>query len=451
MKTRILFLHDSPEFSREIEYTVRQLFCSVEGHEFELGFNDENFEADYRISYGDTIPPDVDLSIPRQRILFNRSDRPIPGSLISNRYAHGSRFLYSVEKHKRPDGQFASNQALHFDVLEATFFHLTRYEEWYASDDSLDKHGRLRSEAQFLVKEELHRIPVVDHIRLALLETLGTSISNWPTKHTLTHDIDCLRKFGSNKRIIRAFARTFLKEKNLKKTISLARQFFEFRSTGKDPFDTFEWLFSKNRTKDRVVFFMSGGRTRYDNLYSLSDAEAGEAIGLAISNGYEIGLHPSYVTYKDSGQLAEERAALALGAKTEITSSRQHILRYSVSETPRILQENKIRRDYTLGYADKIGFRCGTGMEFSIFDLDLRQELDVKEIPLVIMDGPLLMEAAYDVDKAKQLLFSFIQANQSGTAITYNFHNSIFADAGVSTNSMKRLYEELLQKINDKS
>lgn len=451
MKTRIHFLHDNPEFSQEIEYTVRQLFCSIEGHDFELHFNDESFDADYRISYGDTISPNIDLSIPSQRILFNSSDRPIPSSLISNRYAYGSKFLYSVEKDKRPDEQFTSNQALNFDVIETIFFHLTRYEEWLASSDSLDKHGRLPSEVQFLVKEKLHRIPVVDHIRLALLETLGSNLSSWPTKHTLTHDIDCLRKFGSNKRITRAFARTFLKEKDLKKTISLTRQFFEFRSTRKDPFDTFEWLFSKNRTKGRIVFFMSGGRTKYDNLYSLSDAEAGEAIGLAISNGYEIGLHPSYVTYKDSDQLADEKAALALRARTEITSSRQHILRYSLSETPRILQENKIRRDYTLGYADKIGFRCGTGIEFSIFDLNLRQELDVKEIPLVIMDGPLLMEASYDVDRAKELLFSFIRANQFCTAITYNFHNSIFADAGVSTNSMKILYEELLQEINDES
>jgi len=42
-----------------------------------------------------------------------------------------------------------------------------------------------------------------------------------------------------------------------------------------------------------------------------------------------------------------------------------------------------------LGYADKEGFRCGVCYEYSVFDIISRKKLNLKEKPLVVMEGSL--------------------------------------------------------------
>jgi hypothetical protein len=46
--------------------------------------------------------------------------------------------------------------------------------------------------------------------------------------------------------------------------------------------------------------------------------------------------------------------------------------------------------DSTLGFADHVGFRCGTYHEFPVFNLSTRSPLRLRERPLVAMDTTLL-------------------------------------------------------------
>jgi hypothetical protein len=46
--------------------------------------------------------------------------------------------------------------------------------------------------------------------------------------------------------------------------------------------------------------------------------------------------------------------------------------------------------DSTLGFADHVGFRCGTCHEFPVFNLRTRSPLRLRERPLVAMDTTLL-------------------------------------------------------------
>jgi hypothetical protein len=68
---------------------------------------------------------------------------------------------------------------------------------------------------------------------------------------------------------------------------------------------------------------------------------------------------------------------------------RQHFLRFQVPDTWRHWEQVGLSYDATLGYADHEGFRCGTCHPFRPFDVEQNRELDLWEVPLIVMDGTL--------------------------------------------------------------
>jgi hypothetical protein len=69
---------------------------------------------------------------------------------------------------------------------------------------------------------------------------------------------------------------------------------------------------------------------------------------------------------------------------------RQHFLRWSNPMTWRNWSELGADHDATLGFAEHIGFRCGTSRPYGVFDLEQRQTLPLREHPLIAMDTTLL-------------------------------------------------------------
>jgi hypothetical protein len=58
--------------------------------------------------------------------------------------------------------------------------------------------------------------------------------------------------------------------------------------------------------------------------------------------------------------------------------------------TWKIGSQNQIKVDSTLGFAEDIGFRCGTCHPYPVFDFLERKTLDIKELPLTVMEGSVL-------------------------------------------------------------
>ena len=445
-KASINIYFDNAEFADQIQYSFEMLFNPLKGSDINLKFNERDACDGISIEYRSDKKIEGSLHIKPQSIIFSKSKNI--DSLLPNKYIYKDYFLYSVELVAAADRPFDQDGLLNFDIVEATFFHLSRLEEISAGAQMLDKHGRMRSENQFLVHNKLHRIPVVDHIRAAVLDVLSLGHINQKTKYSLTHDIDCTKRFGSANRTVRAFARAALKERSMGRVFSLAAQYWKKIRTKVDPYDTFDWLFSENKSERKVVFFMSGGKTSYDNLYSISDQFSRDVISNALKNNYEIGLHPSYITFESIADTSHERDVLSGIANKDIRSSRQHILRFNPGVTPHILQNSGMQYDYSMGYSDRVGFRCGTGLPFILFDWKVGKKGNVIEIPLVVMDGPLLMENNYDIEKSTSDLSAFINENKRDTMITFNFHNSIFADTKVDFNKMKSMYIHLNKMIS---
>ncbi len=83
----------------------------------------------------------------------------------------------------------------------------------------------------------------------------------------------------------------------------------------------------------------------------------------------------------------KEKEELEKQFKMSMLFAREHFLRFEVPTTWQIMEENDIKWDSTLSYADKEGFRCGVCYEYCVFNILTRKKLKLKEKPLIVMDG----------------------------------------------------------------
>jgi hypothetical protein len=100
--------------------------------------------------------------------------------------------------------------------------------------------------------------------------------------------------------------------------------------------------------------------------------------------------------------------------------------------------------DSTCGYADKEGFRCGTGYEFSVFNILTRKKLNLKEKPLTYMDDNRSMGSR--VNNINELIKGIQKIKKQNIKYHGNnvllFHNNIFA---TKDTNYKEVYEKVIK------
>ena len=326
------------------------------------------------------------------------------------------------------------------DIFASCFFMLTRWEEYV--NPVRDKHNRFpASESTALKHGFLHRPVVNEYVEMLwnMLEHLGINQKRPPIKSRLyvTHDVDHLYFWKSRSQLLRLIAGDILKRRNLPLAIHRWKEYLNVQK-GKipDPFDTFDWLMEQSERigeKSRF-YFMSGGQTKYDNHYSLSDRRVDKLMSEIKKRGHLIGIHPSYDTYNDAELLKVEKKNLEQITGRTIEEGRQHYLRFEVPTTWQCWEDAGLKIDSTCGYADKEGFRCGTGDTFSVFNILTRQQLKLKERPLIVMDGTLFHYQSYNHEEARKATNAL---RNRLTSFTVLWHNSF--------GKHKNLYHELLQ------
>ena len=377
------------------------------------------------------------FEVPQNKFLFSDEYEFAANDFEINTYQFQDQKVWSIEPKdsNRSQNQFFTNARFGFDVFETIFFHISRVEEWNLKSAQLDAHDRMKAEEMILVKNSLEKIPVVDRLVIAFFEALGFKPKTFPTKINWTHDIDIIQKFPTFKKVIFAFGNVIFKQRNIRGFFKLTSQYFDFLKTGKDPFDTFDLLlFKSDSWKDfessheyelasKTIYILSGGEVpKIENHFDLSNPRVIEFINLAKSRGYEIGIHPSYNSHLKKDLFKKEKEALEKLIGHDVQATRQHFLRWKFPETPRIIEEMGMKSDSTVGFADRIGFRCGTGFAYHLYDFEKERAFEFLEIPMVVMDVGLMRDAHYKQDKS--YLNRFLSENSQSTLITFNFHNS---------------------------
>jgi hypothetical protein len=340
----------------------------------------------------------------------------------------------------------------HVDIFSSIFFMLTRWEELL--DEDYDKHGRVKAANSVSYKSDfLHRPVVNEYVEFLfnMLKCLNPAIErkNKSYKLYLTHDIDHIEKWGSPKKAIVSSLSLILKKKQYQNgVINLLDYFLTKLKVKKDPYNNFSWIMklAEDIGEKSHFYFMAGGNTKFDTNYNIRTEKFKKIIREIVERNHIIGFHPSYNTFNDLEAWSLELNRLKDSTNLSIDEGRQHYLRFSVKNTWAIWENNEMKVDSTLNYAEKEGFRCGTGDEYTLFDVINRKKLNLKERPLIFMDANHLpsYQPNIDTDLSIKKIESLISVSQKyNMDFTVLFHNSIFHNQVLN---FTRIYKEILSK-----
>lgn len=375
------------------------------------------------------------LFIPAQNLIFGKNIVNT-NYLFLNAYSVKDSTLYSVERKKKEKTSFITQSSFGFDWMETIFFHLTRYEERHFDPSMRNQWDMMPEEKQILVRNNLHQTPVLDVLIPEILKSFGIQPVQFETIKTISHDIDYLFKPGGVSYHLRRVASIF------KYTRSLKRAFTYMISKKSDVFEDTSFLDSGQSFNHKTIYFLLGGNHPFDvKISNKRSNEITKMANKAVNKGYTIGFHPSYLAATNDELYASELSALESLLNTKISTSRQHYLHFDILKTIAILQKNKISKDSSLGYNENVGFRCGTGVKFYLFDWINMTSSNIIEHPLVWMDSSQLYQSKRTRERFISLTQSFFKKNNNGTSIELNIHNSTWEDYRFYDIDLSQIYQ----------
>ena len=328
------------------------------------------------------------------------------------------------------------------DIFASSFFMLTRWEEY--ANKIRDLHNRFPACESLAYRNNFLDRPVVnEYIEMIwnMLKYLGCKQKRKEKKYelVLTHDVDNIFKWKNFGLFVRNIAGDIIKRKNVSLALENIRQYI-----GNNPYDMFDFLMdlSEKRGIKSHFFFMSGGTSNFDNNYSIKQPFVKKIREKIKSRGHLIGFHPSYNAYNDHKQWEEEYSNLSTEVLQKVKTGRQHFLRFEVPTTWQIWEDNNMKWDSTLSYADKEGFRCGACYKYSVFNILTRKKLKLKEMPLEVMEGSLVDYQNLSPEKAEKKIIKLIEiVKKYNGSFVLLWHNSSF------NNDLWTGYQEVYEKI----
>ena len=422
---------ESPLSLNALEYTFRHLlkvaFPQLESEPFRVEKGDGEvkvFIKDISIIFKTMVQADLDMFL---------KERPSGHWLIAN--AKGTlkipmfyfNFEDDVEYGLRPEdfGNFVDHTIICsetrdsikicYDILTPSFVLLSRYEEFYS--ERHDEHGRFPYDRSLAEKCDMVEIPLVDEYAMLLRRWLcryfpdSVQAISRPSRIVPTHDIDVLYRFTGRFQAWKSIlGRDLLINRDLKMVRKSLEDYKKWKSHPYwDPYlrAAVEMLEREQEQHLHPIFFVKATEKGHpDATYDVNDPLLQHLIWNVTSRGGQIGLHGSYPSAENVQYLHKEKQNLSKLCDKTIRISRQHYLRTFFADDPNSLnlwRKVGITDDYTLGFAERCGFRCGTCHPYPLYDVRNDKVTDIIEHPLIVMDGTLFDYMKLSVEEAKKL------------------------------------------------
>ncbi len=319
------------------------------------------------------------------------------------------------------------------DPVASIFYILTRYEEYDSSFK--DKHGRHIGKKSVLYRFGWHEKAMCDRWSENILWFLSAHTSftfekkKYRPQIIPTFDIDKAYAY-KHKGIIRNVLGYF-KDLYAKDTIRTKERSMVLSGSKKDPFDNYDKIFEiQSRGFDVKLFWMLGNYGKYDKNISHKNRRHRRLIR-KMDTIASIGIHPSYRSNSNEFNIHNEIERLQSIIKKHVRSSRQHYLMLFLPKTYQQLIEQEIEDDYSMGYADIIGFRAGTARSFHWFDLTTNKKTSLVIHPFCYMDGSLNEYLELSTNEAEERIAQlYLEIQNYGGQFIFLWHNDTISDYG---------------------
>lgn len=413
----------SEEITPRLEYIAKLIFTQILQVEVEFTTNSSDFiklkqpKLNYSLEkFGD------EFYIKPHRLLFCKALIHLDFKPV---WYEGEKYFFESSK----------DSTLPFDPLAASFYLVTRYEEYLETERG--RYNRFPAEKSVLAKYQLLQKPVVNIWARLIAEKLkerfpGLIFSKPKFSFISTIDVDNAWAF-SNKGFLRsggALAKSLLRghfdEVKQRMNVLLGHE--------KDPYDTYDFLDSVfHGNNDKVhFFFLLGDYARYDKNISYKNKQFVKLIKKTVQK-YTVGIHPSFASSRKKGKkkLNMEIRRLQEITGTKMQKSRQHFLRLQFPRTYRRLINAGIDADFTMGYASQAGFRAGICNPFYFYDLKKEKTTNLKIFPFQVMDVTLRDYMGLTPDEALQEIEKLMgEVKKVGGTFISIWHNETVNDLG---------------------
>lgn len=370
----------TPILSNRFRYIVSELLQRMLSFEVQMTTSKEDFlmSSSVRINYSDTAISQQELHIVPQGLLFETQIDATASQFLPLKPPIGDRFM----AYCTPNINASKGITLSEDIFANSFFLLSRYEEYLPFQ--ADVHGRFSAKNSIAFRQGFLHRPLINEWVLALAKLLQQVFPAFhfqqPTfEQYFTYDIDIAYKY-----LHRAWWRTIgasIKDwRNRERWQVLTHQ-------QADPFEVFDYLFTLHRQHPNAVrcFFLLADYDTFDKNIDYKNADFQKLIK-KIAQHFSVGIHPSYSSNEHKMLLQKEVERLSQIAGQTITSSRQHFLKLRFPDTYQHLLSVGIKADYSMGYADEVGFRASVCTPFYWYNLVEDTPTDLLIYPFQAMD-----------------------------------------------------------------
>lgn len=297
----------------------------------------------------------------------------------------------------KTDGDFP------FDIFAASFYLLSRYEEYLPHKK--DMYGRYGHENSLAFREGFLNTPLInswiEEFKKLLLIKFPDCALRAPTFELLpTYDIDEAYSFKYKDwwRSAGAAIKDLLKGKFNRYT--LRRNVLNNKV--EDPFDSYAWMDNLHRQYQLTpyYFFLVPAKTGKYDRNILPNQTALQTLMQQQADKYSIGIHPSWQSGDNPSMIRKEKETIEHITRLKITRSRQHYIRFTLPQTFRYLIEAGIKEDFSMGYGSINGFRASVASPFYWYDLEKEETTYLLLYPFCYMEANSFFEQKFTPQQA---------------------------------------------------
>ncbi len=267
----------------------------------------------------------------------------------------------------------SENSDLPFDIFSASFYLLSRYEEYlpHVKDDF----GRFPSSESLAFKKGFLKQPVIDNWAIKFKGLLRERFENLKFKERKFEAVTVIsvsHVFNfKNKGFLRSLTGTVLDLAKLK-FLRVSDRFKVLLKLKQDPYNVFDDLiFYVKKYKTRLVFmFQLSDYNAYDKNINYNRQNYSTIIK-HVADYSQVGLRLGYFAVQEANVLKKEKKRfenIIHAPLQNVINPKYNLLlplHYSY------LNEMEIPNDYSMGFPESIGFRAGTCTSFLFYDINM--------------------------------------------------------------------------------
>ncbi len=333
--------------------------------------------------------------------------------------------------------------AIPFDIFSASFYLLSRYEEYLPHVK--DEKGRFLASESIAFKEGFLKSPVVDVWAYKFKHLLESAFQNLifsERKMTIHNLIDASQPYAySQKGFLRSFS-GFAKDLSKLRLRNIVKRSGVILGLKEDPYSTFEWIIEnvKESKVKLTVFFLLGEAINFIEGTNYRRKKF-KLIIKAVSDYKQVGLIFSKDALNKYEILKKEKKQLEKITNRDLSSSMNTQYLVSLPDNYRNLVELEVEKDFSMVYENQPGFRASSCTPFLFYDLDY-------EIVSPLLIHPVTMTTEAFKDEKESEISVVIEDLINSVKKVNGTFSLVFTNRNFTSDKKNKLWKHLFIKLS---